>query len=204
MQALLSLAVVTSFVDVHGVAAAFNGAADPSMAPSTEHQRHASDTRTFLADHGLECCIDPIMRNPSFLAGGAGVDSPDDVRFLSDEQIAKLPIPEVKRTILMALASEARERRRATRAQEGRQGERVSMIFASLETMLRGFMLGAGLSFIYETLLLNRDFYQAEADLAPRVKRAAFRSLVLGGATALAMHGSAIVIPHWMRHVWLA
>ena len=88
--------------------AAFDGAANPSLAPSIEHQGHASDTRTFLADHGLECCIDPIMRNPSFLAGGAGVDSPDDVRFLSDEQIAKLPIPEVKRTILMALASEAK------------------------------------------------------------------------------------------------
>ena len=74
-----------------------------------------------------------------------------------------------------------------------------------LGTMARagGFMLGFGVSFIYETLLLNRDFYAAESDLAARVRRASFRALVLGCATAVTMHGSAIIVPHWLRHNWL-
>ena len=58
------------------------------------------------------------------------------------------------------------------RAQYMRSSERVATLLASLETLSRGFMLGFGISFIYETLLLNRDFYKAEEDLTPRVKRA--------------------------------
>ena len=89
------------------------------------------------------------------------------------------------------------------RAQYMRSSERVATLLASLETLSRGFMLGFGISFIYETLLLNRDFYKAEEDLTPRVKRATLRAAVLGCATAVTMHGSAIFLPRSLRHNWL-
>lgn len=162
-----------------------------------------TDLKTYLSDNGLECCIAAITRQNSWWSVGAGIDSPSDMRFLSDSHIDRLPMPDVKRNILKTLAGEAREDARAERAQRARLGDMVSTFIASAETISRGFMLGFGVSFIYETLLLNRDFYAAESDLAARVRRASFRALVLGCATAVTMHGSAIIVPHWLRHNWL-
>jgi len=163
----------------------------------------AAEIVSFLQDNGLECCVAQITRKQGWWSSGTGIDSPRDLRFLGDREIALMPIPEVKKTILKTLAGEAREQRRAERAQQTRSSELLGMLLASLETMSRGFMLGFGVSFIYETLLLNRDFYAAEADLTARVKRATVRAAVLGCATAVTMHGSAIFLPHWMRHTWL-
>jgi multidrug efflux pump subunit AcrA (membrane-fusion protein) len=162
-----------------------------------------SDVKQYLYDNGLECCVAQIMSKPSWWSAGTGLDSLSDLRFLGDREIDRLPIPEVKRTILRTLAGEAREERRVERAQYMRSSERVATLLASLETLSRGFMLGFGISFIYETLLLNRDFYKAEEDLTPRVKRATLRAAVLGCATAVTMHGFAIFLPHSLRHNWL-
>ena len=161
------------------------------------------DARTFLADNGLASCTDAILRKPGWWTTGAGVDSISDLKYLSDDQIDKRPMPQVKRTILKSLAGEAREQRRADRAAQATLGQRLESLLAALETMLRGFMLGFGASFIYECMWLNRDFYSAEGDLDARVRRAAFRAAVLGCATAVTMHGMAIVVPHSLRHKWL-
>ena len=64
-------------------------------------------------------------------------------------------------------------------------------------------MLGFGISFIYETLVLSKDFYQATDELTPRVIRASFRASVLGFAVALTLCGGSIIIPNRLRHGWL-
>ena len=65
--------------------------------------------RQYLADNGLACCTDAILRKPGWWTTGAGVDSISDLKYLSDDQIDKLPMPQVKRNILKSLAGEARE-----------------------------------------------------------------------------------------------
>lgn len=64
-------------------------------------------------------------------------------------------------------------------------------------------MLGFGISFIYETLILSKDFYQATDELTPRVLRTTIRASVLGLAVALTLCGGSIVIPNRLRHGWL-
>merc|ERR1711907_907423 len=98
--------------------------------------------------------------------------------------IAKLPIPPVKRERLQRLASQARDRAARDRSEQSRRESWtlhwMENLLAALETLSRGFFLGFGLSFIYETLVLNRDFYNASDDLAARVKRASLRAAALG------------------------
>merc|ERR1712224_1183603 len=102
---------------------------------------------------------------------------------------------EVKRTILKALAGEAREQRRVQRAPC--HGPRLARdheprLHAGLRHQLHLRDAPA------QPRLLRR-----RGDLTPRVKRATLRAAVLGCATAVTMHGSAIFLPHWMRHTWL-
>jgi len=63
-----------------------------------------SDVKQYLYDNGLECCVAQIMSKPSWWSAGTGLDSLSDLRFLGDREIDRLPIPEVKRTILRTLA----------------------------------------------------------------------------------------------------
>ena len=164
--------------------------------------------KDFLADAGLGCCADVIMRKGGWFESGAGVDSVSDLRYLSDEMIGRLPIPQVKRNLLASLASRQRENVKRARQQETRREgwthHWLENTLAATECLMRGFMLGAGVSFIYETLLLNRDFYVEQEKLLPRVQRAAYRAATLGVAVAVTMHGSAIVVPHSWRSSWLA
>ena len=154
-----------------------------------------------LADHGLRCCIDVILRRSTWTSYGGGVDSIDDIRHLTEGQVVRLPMPQVKREILIALANQHR-REHKQRATGWRDW--LSACSAAVETLLRGFALGFGLSFIYETLMLNRDFYQSSEDLCPRIHRASLRAAVLGIAVAVTMYGAAIIVPHSLRHHWLA
>lgn len=155
----------------------------------------------FLAGEGLACCVDVITTK-------GGVDTPDDVRFLSDDLIQGLRMPPVKQAILKRLALDARER--AQRAHRDRLRREAwtrhwfENLLAAMETLVRGFTLGFGLSFIYETLLLNRDFYTAVDDLYARVQRAAFRAAVLGCAVATAMNGVSMFIPYRVRDSWVS
>mmetsp|Transcript_45174 Transcript_45174/g.118573 ORF Transcript_45174/g.118573 Transcript_45174/m.118573 type:complete len:143 (-) Transcript_45174:444-872(-) len=108
---------------------------------------------------------------------------------------------------LKSLASQHRQRlqrdRQEERSRESWTRHWLENFLAAFETLSRGFMLGFGLSFIYETLLLNRDFYVEVEKLTPRITRAAFRASALGVAVAVTMHGSAIVIPHSWRSSWM-
>ena len=75
----------------------------------------------------------------------AGMDTPADVRFMSDDIISMLPMPALKKNILKLLALE--ERRRSTRAMDW-----LENAIAACDTLLRGFMIGFGASFMYETI----------------------------------------------------
>jgi hypothetical protein len=165
----------------------------------------------FLAGAGLACCVDVITKG--------GVDAPDDIRFLTNDLIQRLKLPPVKQNILMGLAADARERvqRDRERARESEtRAHRDRMrreswtrhwfenLLAALETMVRGFTLGFGLSFVYETVLLNRDFYTAVDDLHARVQRAALRAAVLGGAVATVMNGVSLFVPYRVRDRWVS
>jgi len=166
----------------------------------------------FLAGAGLACCVDVITTK-------GGVDAPDDIRFLTNDLIQRLKLPPVKQNILMGLAADARERvqRDRERARESEtRAHRDRMrreswtrhwfenLLAALETMVRGFTLGFGLSFVYETVLLNRDFYTAVDDLHARVQRAALRAAVLGGAVATVMNGVSLFVPYRVRDRWVS
>ena len=109
---------------------------------------------------------------------------------------------------MKALAARERDNARRTRAEERRRESWtrhwLENTLSALETLSRGFTLGFGASFIFETLFLNRDFYTASEDLAVRIRRAAVRASALGSAVAVTMHGSAIVVPHAWRTMWLA
>jgi len=135
------------------------------------------------------------------------VDSLSDLRYLTDDIIARLPIPQVKRNILKALASRARDEARSEFADKRKRDAYtrnwLENALAASETISRGFMLGFGLSFIYETLILNPDFYNAVEDLKPRVHRAAFRATVLGFAVAVTMHGASMFVPFSIRSRWV-
>ena len=120
----------------------------------------------------------------------------------------------MKANILKALASTERERWRFEHEQRERDrrsthgwrlllSDLFSSALAALETLSRGFTLGFGCSFIFESLLLNRDFYYAEEDLKPRVRRATFRAAVLGLALAVMLHGGSMFLPHALRYKWL-
>ena len=186
-----------------GVTAADEGLAVVPAFPSTSP---AFTLHEFLADHGLECCIDVITRRPTWLRSGGSIDTYGDLRFLEAAQIDSLPLPPIKLNILRELASEGREQARRQKARQRKKEEQSGwpFVFATCDTLLRGFMLGFGLSFMYETLILNRDFYQATDDLMPRVQRASVRGSVLGTATAMVLVGSAFLVPHGLRYRWLA
>lgn len=164
--------------------------------------------KEYLVLEGLACCTDVIMRKSGWFTSGGGVDQVSDIRFLTDDLITRLPIPRVKQNVLRSLASKSRERERRHAAHERRKEGWTHFwlenMLAAADTLARGFMLGFGLSFIYESLLLNRDFYTAADDLAPRVRRASFRAAALGAAVALTMHGASMFVPHMVRHSWLA
>ena len=169
----------------------------------------------FLSQHGLACCVEPITRKGGWFQAGGAVDAVSDLRYLTDDIISRLPLPRVKKNILEALASQARDEaskaKEATRLELTDQRRReawtrnwVEYVLAALETMLRGFMLGFGMSFIYETLILNQDFYTAVEDLKPRVHRAAFRAVALGSAVAVTLHGASMLVPFALRSRWVA
>merc|ERR1719152_214243 len=105
------------------------------------------DVKDFLSAEGLACCIDVIVRRSGWWRRGAAVDMISDLRFLTEAQIATLPMPAVKRNILSALAS--KERQRAFEREGWFRGF-LSSFFAGREVATRGFMLGSGFSFIYE------------------------------------------------------
>ena len=168
----------------------------------------APDVKEYLAAEGLACCTNVVMRPSGWLQRGGGVDAIGDLKYLSDADVESLQMPRVKQNILKALASRDRNRAKRYRQEEERRDGWIrnwlENLLAALETCSRGFMLGFGMSFVYESLLLNRDFYTATDDLGPRVRRAALRAAILGGATAAVLHGSALLIPHWLRYTWLA
>merc|ERR1719198_2100025 len=68
------------------------------------------DIQTYLAREGLAADAEVIMRRGGWVNAGGGVDSPGDMRFLSDDVIDSLRMPPVKANILKALASTERER----------------------------------------------------------------------------------------------
>merc|ERR1719231_1873558 len=70
----------------------------------------ALDVKDFLSTEGLECCTDVIVRRSGWWQRGAAVDMISDLRFLTEDQIATLPMPAIKRNILSALASKERQR----------------------------------------------------------------------------------------------
>ena len=171
--------------------------------------------KEFLSQHGLACCVEPITRKGGWFQAGGAVDAVSDLGYLTDDIISRLPLPRVKKNILEALASQARDEaskaKEATRLELTDQRRReawtrnwVEYVLAALETMLRGFMLGFGMSFIYETLILNQDFYTAVEDLKPRVLRAAFRAVALGSAVAVTLHGASMLVPFALRSRWVA
>ena len=166
------------------------------------------DLREYLASEGLACCVEVLTRRSSWTQSGGGVDDVGDLPFLTDEQIGRLPMPQVKQNILKALAARERDGARRQRAHERQRAGWLEgwleNTLSALETLTRGFTLGFGSSFIFESLFLNRDFYTASEDLSVRIRRAAIRASALGGAVAVTMHGSAIIVPHAWRHVWLA
>merc|ERR1719152_450161 len=161
----------------------------------------ALDVKDFLSAEGLACCTDVIVRRSGWWQRGAAVDMISDLRFLTEAQIATLPMPTVKRNILSALASKERQR---SFEREGWLKGFLASLLAALEVAMRGFMFGSGFSFIYETMFFSKDFYAASEDLVPRVKRAAFRAAAVGFATAAAMHGMSMFVPHFLRSQWLA
>ena len=186
------------------------GAEQPAAPPAPAARPSIAE---FLSQHGLACCVDPITRKGSWFQAGGSVDAVSDLGYLTDEIISRLPLPQVKRNILEALASQARDEaskaHEAARLELSEQRRRevwtwnwVEYTLAASETMLRGFMLGFGLSFIYETLILNQDFYIAVEDLKPRVHRATVRAIALGGAVAVTMQGASILVPFALRSRW--
>ena len=169
----------------------------------------------FLEQQGLGCCADVITRRNGWLRAGGAVDAPGDLHHLTDDIIKRLPIPRVKQNILTALAAKAREdaeRRRRDEARDEADRRRreawtrhwFENLLAAAETISRGFTLGFGLSFIYETLILSTDFYTAVEDLGARVHRAAFRAAVLGLAVAVTTHGASIFVPFSIRNTWVS
>lgn len=152
-----------------------------------------------LAAHGLEAYDAKIK--------ALGVDTPADVEFLRDADIDSLWMPVVKRNVLkkLALAKKVRRQQEQTNASRGArwQTKLLGDVVSTLETLLRGFFLGFGLSTVYEMLVVSKDFYTAMEDVGQRVRRAALRACVLGTATALVLVGSAIVIPSPLRASWM-
>lgn len=176
----------------------------PIALASSPESSTTMSVREWLADQGLSCCIDTIIRKPTWFRTGGSVDAVTDVRYLTDEMVDALDMPQVKRNILKGLASEEREKAAVRRRQSARDQEgRYAFLYATLDTLFRGFMLGFGTSFIYETLILSRDYYQAEEDLMKRTSRAGLRAAVLGLAVALVMSGGSIFVPNSLRHGWL-
>ena len=174
------------------------------------------DLVSFLEQEGLGCCVDQITQTGGgwMRKGSSGVDQTRDIRFLTDEIIDRMHIPPVKANILKSLAQrfryaahlEAERKQRDYDDQKRRESWTRNWFdnaLAAAETLMRGFMLGFGLSFIYETLFLNSDFYTEVHDLTPRVQRASFRAVVLGTAVACTMHGSSIFVPYSWRDKWI-
>ena len=169
----------------------------------------------FLEQKGLGCCIDVITRRNGWLCAGGAVDAPGDLHYLTDDIIKRLPIPKVKQNILTALATDARDeaerRRREDVRDEADRRRREAWtrhwfenLLAAAETISRGFTLGFGLSFIYETLVLSTDFYTAVEDLGARVQLAIFRAAVLGLAVAVTAHGASLFVPFSIRNTWVS
>ena len=167
------------------------------------------DVREHLASVGLACCVDAITRRGGWFTSGGGVDATSDLKYLDDDLISRLPLPHVKQNILKSVAASQREdawRQRADdKRREGWTRHWLENALAAIETMSRGFALGFGLSYLFETLFLDRSFYLSkDEELVPRLRRAAFRASALGVAVAVTIHGLAIVVPHSWRQSWLA
>ena len=171
----------------------------PASLQTSPSTSTATTLKDYLGDYGLAEYADKIKTK--------GVDTPSDLEWLSEHDIDSLWIPVVKRTILKDIANVKKAQRRTERKAE-QQAQRWHMrLFADLvttvETLIRGFFLGFGLSAVYEMLFVNKEFYTATEDVVPRVKRAALRACVLGLAVALIMVGSAIIVPSSLRGDWM-
>ena len=154
----------------------------------------------YLADHGLS---DYSVRLKEI-----GVEAVGDIAFLSDRDIDSLwRLPVVKRNVLRELSGEMKRERHEERRSEARANrwhkKLLGDIASTIETLLRGFFLGFGLSTAYDCLVVSRDFYTSQEDLVPRVRKVALRASVLGVAVALCMVGSAIVLPTSVRSMWM-
>lgn len=173
------------------------------VAPSTPEP----DVKDYLVSHGLACCVDVLMRESGWLQRGGGIDSIGDVQYLTDPIIGRLPIPSVKKEALMQMARYDRERARRRQSDEQRRGGWLDNwllhALAALETLLRGFALGFGMSFIYESLVRGFIYDADDEQLVSAMKRAAMRAMALGFAVAVTLHGSAIIVPHAWRSLWL-
>lgn len=154
----------------------------------------------FLADRGLGCCHQKIIRH-------FGIDAISDISLLSERDIDGLWIPPVKRTLLKEVSRDERLQRRRAHDERHRssrwQRQLLDTLCATAETLIRGFMLGFGLSVVYEVLYASSTFYQASDDLPERVRFAALRAAVVGSAVALVLTGSAIIVPMSVRSRWM-
>lgn len=152
------------------------------------------ELKTRLAESGLTGAAVCIMKH---------CDSLSDLIYINDRQIntcAKVPVKIARLKKLREDLSDESQSERKTRNQASRfRLDLLMSLLATVENFWRGFMLGCGGSFLYETLVFSSDFYAATDDLGARIKNAGYRALVIGLFAAFAAIGMAMFVPRGLR-----
>jgi Fe2+ transport system protein FeoA len=130
-------------------------------------------------------------------------DSLSDMIYMSERQMrecGKVPVKVAKLQFFVSQLQEEAQEARSAKTSASRRWEFLWVaVLATIENFLRGFMLGCGFSFLFETLYFSNDFYAATDDLAFRVKNAALRAVVIGIFAAFASIGLAMFVPRGIR-----